>query len=137
MLDESNGWRDRFTDLPICSANPKWLVSKAPSYEDICAAEGKKHVVYTIQEVHTDVITGENTETTYADEYVGSSQEGWTVINRHTPVKINVEGTKTWSGGSADSRPESITVRLFIGNNEIDHRTVTEAEGWSWSFTDR
>ena len=136
VLDESNGWRDRFTDLPICSANPKWLVSKAPSYEDICAAEGKKHVVYTIQEVHTDVITGENTETTYADEYVGSSQEGWTVINRHTPVKINVEGTKTWSGGSADSRPESITVRLFNGNNEIDHRTVTEAEGWSWSFTD-
>ena len=132
-LDESNGWRDRFTDLEICSANPKGLVSKAPSYEDICAAAGKKHVVYTVQEVHTDVITGENTETTYSDEYVGSSQEGWTVINRHTPVMINIEGSKTWSGNGP--KPASITIRLLEENVEIDNRVVTEADGWRWSFT--
>ncbi len=51
---------------------------------------------------------------------------------------IDTEGAKTWddSDNQDGMRPESITVRLLADGTEVDSATVTEADGWAWSFTD-
>ncbi len=51
---------------------------------------------------------------------------------------VNIEGTKTWDDDDNNDgyRPESITIRLLADGVEIDSVTVTEADGWAWSFTD-
>ena len=63
--------------------------------------------------------------------------EGYDVINTHPPILTEVNGAKTWNDADDQDglRPESITIRLWADGKEIDHVTVTEAENWSWSFT--
>ena len=134
-LDEDGNWGGSFEDLDICGIPmPDAETVGKVIYDEFCALQGKLPAEYTIEEVRDDVITGEDTETTYVDDDpVGSSDEGFTVTNRHTPAKIDIEGSKTWRGSG--ELPESITVRLLADNEEIDSRTVTAADGWSWSFT--
>ncbi len=68
-------------------------------------------------------------ETTYSEDTL-------TVTNTHNPETVNVSGTKTWNddGNRDGKRPEAITVNLLKNGNIIDTITVTEAQGWSWSF---
>ncbi|MBE6937794.1 MAG: Cna B-type domain-containing protein, partial [Ruminococcaceae bacterium] len=68
-------------------------------------------------------------ETTYSEDTL-------TVTNTHNPETVNVSGTKTWNddGNRDGKRPEAITVNLLKNGNVIDTITVTEAQGWSWSF---
>lgn len=134
-LDENGDWGGSFEDLDICGIPmPGAETVGKVIYDEFCALQGKLPAEYTIEEVRDDVITGEDTETTYVDDKpVGSSDEGYTINNRHTPAKIDIEGSKTWRGSG--TLPESITVRLLADNEEIDSRTVTAADGWSWSFT--
>ncbi len=49
---------------------------------------------------------------------------------------ITIIGSKTWNDSNdADGiRPDSITIHLFQDGIEIDTITVTEADGWAWSF---
>lgn len=55
---------------------------------------------------------------------------------------VTVTGHKTWddNDNAAGQRPASITIHLFADSaaavEEVASRTVTEAEGWSWTFTD-
>ena len=57
-------------------------------------------------------------------------------------ARITVEGSKTWedNDNAAGRRPASITIRLIADSSamveEVASRTVTEEDGWSWSFTD-
>ncbi len=59
------------------------------------------------------------------------------ITNSHTPDTVSLEGTKVWDDDEDHygKRPESITVRLFADDVEIDSVTVTEEDGWNWSFT--
>ena len=59
------------------------------------------------------------------------------------PVEtVTVTGRKTWddNNNAAGQRPGSITIRLFADSaaavEEVASRTVTEADGWAWTFTD-
>ncbi len=54
------------------------------------------------------------------------------------PLQTEISGSKIWddSDDQDGRRPESITIRLWADDTEIDSRTVTEADGWAWSFTD-
>ncbi len=58
--------------------------------------------------------------------------------NNYDPEKVNVFGKKNWDDNydQDGKRPESITIRLFADGVEIDHKVVTEADGWVWGFTD-
>ncbi len=84
---------------------------------------------------------GIDIEYTVTEEAVSgytTTVNGTSLVNTHDPEKVNVSGQKTWVGDEAhpEARPESITIRLFADNKEIDAKTVTEADNWSWSFTD-
>ncbi len=52
-----------------------------------------------------------------------------------TPETVRVGGTKIWVDDNEDSRPESITVRLYADGDLIDTRTVSASNNWSYSFT--
>ena len=60
------------------------------------------------------------------------------MTNSRTPETLTVSGTKTWDDNNNQDgmRPESITIRLLKNGVEIDSKTVTEADGWAWSFAD-
>ncbi len=67
-----------------------------------------------------------------------SAVSGYDVTNTHTPEKIDISGSKSWDDNNNQDgkRPDSITIRLYADGEEIKTATVTEAEGWAWSFTD-
>ena len=95
----------------------KYEFKDLPKYED------GKEIKYTITE---DVVDGYT-----------SSINGFNITNTYTPEKVQVSGSKNWNddGNAAGTRPGSITIRLYANGSEIDHKTVTEKDGWSWNWT--
>ncbi len=95
----------------------KWSFTDLPVYQ-----AGQK-ITYTIAE---EAVAGYSTEV-----------KGYDVINHNTPDKVNISGAKYWvdSNDQDGIRPESITIRLLADDKEIAVKTVTEADGWAWSFT--
>ena len=118
VLSEANNWSGSFTGLD--------------------ANKSGKDIAYTIEEQTTDVITGMDGPGSYACAIEGDVTKGYTVTNSHTPATIKVEGSKTWDDADDrdGKRPESITIRLKADGKEVDSVTVTEADGWKWSFAD-
>ena len=107
VLNQGNGWTGSFTELD--------------KYDN--GAE----IVYTVEEI---TVNG------YETVITGNQYRGYTITNSHTPETVKVEGTKTWidAENQDGKRPESITIRLLADGKEIDTVTVTEADGWAWSF---
>ncbi len=70
-----------------------------------------------------------------------STQDGMNFINRLIPREeveyTSVSGTKHWddSDNARDVRPASVTIELLRNGEVIDQRTVSEANGWNYSFT--
>ncbi|MGN8705652.1 Cna B-type domain-containing protein [Bacillota bacterium HCP3S3_E9] len=102
----------------IMAANDwKYQFTDLPKYKD------GKEIKYTITE---DPVEGYT-----------SSIDGFHITNTYTPEKVQVSGSKNWNddGNAAGTRPGSITIRLYANGSEIDHKTVTEKDGWSWNWT--
>ena len=118
-LNERNEWKYEFRDLN--------------EY-----AVGGKKIEYTIEEVLTDVITGIDGPGTYACSVGGDAAVGFEVENMHTPETVTVSGKKTWndSGNIEENRPETIVVRLYAGETEVDYKIVAGGADnvWRWSF---
>ena len=93
------------------------------TFTDLPKNAAGKEITYTITE---DAVDGYE-----------SSVDGYNVTNTHTPAVTSVSGSKTWSDADNQDgkRPESITIRLLANGTEVDFKTVTEADGWAWSFT--
>ncbi|MEG0361482.1 MAG: Cna B-type domain-containing protein, partial [Longicatena sp.] len=108
-LNEGNKWTASFTDLPEFQNGTK--------------------IVYTVKE---EAVTGYTSTTT------GDTTTGFIITNTHTPEKISVTGSKTWddSNNQDGKRPTSITIHLLNNGKNVGSKTVTEAEGWKWEFTD-
>ncbi len=53
------------------------------------------------------------------------------------PETIDISGAKTWDDANDQDglRPESITVHLLADGVEKAKKTVTEQDGWRWTFT--
>ena len=109
-LSKGNSWTDTFSGLD--------------EY-----ADGEK-IAYTIEEL---TVEGYDTEIT------GEASTGYIITNSHTPETITISGAKTWDDGDNQDgkRPESITIRLYANGTELKDKTltVTEGDGWAWSFT--
>ncbi len=83
---------------------------------------------------------------TYSVVYTGvdtsvyeQTNDGYNVTYSYEPETTTISGSKTWvdADNSAGLRPESITIRLHAnGSTEVGAKTVTEADGWAWEFTD-
>ena len=59
------------------------------------------------------------------------------ITNKHVPETITIEGKKTWIEANtdpADVRPVKITIRLLADGEPVDSKTVTEKDGWKWTF---
>ena len=99
--------------------NWSWSFTDLDKYRD----EGTE-IVYTITE---DEVEGYTTEIS-----------GYNVINTHNPEKTEVEGIKSWDDNDDQDgiRPDSITVNLLADGTVVDSQTITEDDGWAYSFTD-
>ena len=59
------------------------------------------------------------------------------ITNAYTPKVTEVSGTKTWNDANNQDgiRPESITVNLFANDEFVKSTEVTEADNWSYNFS--
>ena len=92
---------------------------------------GGEEIEYTVEEVKTDVITGQDGPGTYADDVSGDIAEGYIVTNTHTPETVNVSVKKVWDDDNNrdGKQPESLTVTLSNGD------TVTLGASNNWEAT--
>ena len=58
------------------------------------------------------------------------------MYNKQKPETVKVEGTKTWDDADNQDgkRPAQITVNLLKNGQKVASKTVTEADGWKWTF---
>ncbi len=106
------------------------------SWSDLPVYEAGKEITYTVKEVGEEngKIAGKNGKE-YTVEY---DSNGMNITNSYEPEKTEVSGRKTWVDydNKYNSRPESITVRLFADGTEVTSKTVTANDNWKWLFTD-
>ena len=95
----------------------RWTFTNLPKYEN------GKEIAYTLTE--DPVPTG------YASEI-----DGFDVTNQHTPETVSLSGKKTWvdQDDQEGMRPNSITIHLMANGVEKAEKTVTEQDGWVWTF---
>ena len=82
---------------------------------------------------------GYSVEEEKVDGYEASmSEDGWTITNTHVPSVITLTGSKTWidNDNQNNSRPETITVRLFADGKQVREQTVSKEDGWTWTFSE-
>lgn len=89
---------------------------------------GGEKIVYSIEEVS---VKG------YDSVITGDVSTGFVITNSHTPVEIDLSGSKTWDDADDQDgkRPDSITIRLYANGEQVKVVTVTEEDGWKWNFT--
>ena len=107
-LNEGNGWKY--------------------TWEQLDKYAGGKEIEYTVEEVKTDVITGEDGAGTYAGEVSGDIAEGYIVTNTHTPETVDVSVKKVWDDDDDrdGKQPDSIDVTLSNG----DKVTLGASNNW-------
>ncbi|MCI7193255.1 Cna B-type domain-containing protein [bacterium] len=111
-LNESNGWKGTFTDLP--------------------ANEAGVPIQYTVKEsnVSEDYVSS-------VDKIEdGSEDVSFIITNSYTPESITVCGSKTWDDQNNKDgvRPACIVIRLYADGEQVAVQNVTEKEQWSWNF---
>ena len=87
-----------------------------------------KQIEYTVKE--------SGVENGYIASIFGSNKNGFVVTNTRATEKTTVEGAKTWDDADNQDgkRPEEITINLLKNGEKVATKTVTEADGWKWSF---
>ncbi len=97
------------------------------TFEKLPKYEKGEEVVYSIEEVE---VAG------YTSEMKGDVSEGFEITNTHEPETISISGKKTWNdNNNADgNRPASINVHLLRAGISVWTKTITEQDGWKWSF---
>ncbi len=110
LLNAGTGWAAVFTDLDEFT-------------------NGGQKINWTVREL--------NVPDGYQSTVRGDMSTGYTITNTHTPETTSVSGAKTWDDNDNQDgkRPQSITIRLLASGQVLQTRTVTSANGWTWSFT--
>lgn len=108
VLNQENNWTGSFAELDEYKAG--------------------KQIEYTVKEA--------GVENGYIASIFGSIKNGFVVTNTRATEKTTVEGTKTWDDADNQDgkRPEAITINLLKNGEKVATKTVTEADGWKWSF---
>ena len=108
-LNEENGWKVELTDLPKFSS-------------------GTNEIVYTVVEDSVD---------NYTPSYAYNG-ETITITNTITEIeKTSVTVNKVWKDNDDQDRirPDRIKVYLMIGDKVIDSVHLSEANQWTYTFT--
>lgn len=108
VLNQENNWTGSFAELDEYKAG--------------------KQIEYTVKEA--------GVENGYIASIFGSIKNGFVVTNTRATEKTTVEGSKTWDDADNQDgkRPEAITINLLKNGEKVASKTVTEADGWKWSF---
>ena len=108
VLNQENNWTGSFAELDEYKAG--------------------KQIEYTVKE--------SGVENGYIASIFGSIKNGFVVTNTRATEKTTVEGSKTWDDADNQDgkRPEAITINLLKNGEKVATKTVTEADGWKWSF---
>ena len=98
------------------SANAQFKANKTVTY--ICNDSDNQNIAF-YQDTSDETISKTATAT----------------LNKSETVTIN--GSKTWvdNNNTYGTRPTSITVNLLADGVVVESKTVTEVDGWRWSFT--
>ena len=111
-------------DTAVLNEGNEWKYTWA----DLDKYAGGEEIDYTVEEVKTDVITGEDGPGTYKDEVSGAIAEGYLVTNTHTPETVDVTVKKVWDDDDNrdGKRPENLEVTLSNG----DMVTLGASNNW-------
>ena len=114
-LSEDNSWQGEFSMIPY-------------------ADEAGNHINYTIREAEIENGTLDG----YTADYHQNNDGSITISNVHDPIKISIEGTKTWINEDTKAdRPSSIRLNLYAEGEFVRSISVTgdpESDTWSYSF---
>ena len=120
-------------DTYILNANNNWK----HTFDGLQKYLSGKEIKYTIEE--KTEIEG------YTVKIAGSAKEGYIITNSHNPITIDIVGEKVWldNNNNDNSRPESITVKLFANEKEVKSLKVTNEtvaannpNTWLYEFKD-
>ena len=92
---------------------------------------------YTLEEVNVGN-DGYTTDISVKDELNPEFQFTYVVTNTHVPEKISKTVTKIWDDNNNQDgkRPESVTVRLLANGKEVRNTTLSQDNGWTYTFED-
>ena len=138
-VDESNAHKTRpqsitvtlYADGAAVNATPSWSGTDSDTWTYTFAglpavsASGAT-IQYTVRETPVAGYEGAVSGTTITNRLIPQTPKEYTELS----------GAKTWNDGDnvGGTRPSYITVHLLRDGEEIETRTVTAANGWSYSF---
>ena len=127
--------QEKVASQRVVEVNGKWTYefTNLPKYVQGHENDDNYLINYTVQE---DTVSGYET-----------TINGYNIINKHTPKLININVEKIWNDDNNNDglRPESITIRLYKGEDadkvEVTSVTLTSANttdsgSWTYEFTD-
>lgn len=117
----------------VLSAENKWFYNWTAASHDIWPVDSEGTPInYTFVE---DKVPG---YTLSASKSVDNGVFKFVLTNRHTPEKVSIPVSKTWDDNenAANTRPDSITLKLYRGDDLLRTQQVkSDASGnWSYSF---
>ena len=117
---------DSMVVTPAADGTWSWRFDNLPKFRNANGTVTK--IQYSIEEIKVD---GYESRKDYTNDR-------FNLINTHKPETVDLSGSKTWNDNdNADgSRPSSIKISLLADGAVVAEKTVTEADGWSWSFKD-
>lgn len=106
------------------------------TWKDLLSAKDGVPIVYEVQELTDDVVTGDDAPGTYAISIDGEVAEGFVVTNTHTPEVRDVTVEKAWDDADDQDgiRPKSVKVQL-LADGEACGDPVELSEDNSWAYT--
>lgn len=117
----------------VLSADNNWFYNWTAASNDIWPVDSEGTPInYTFVE---DKVPG---YTLSASKSVDNGVFKFVLTNRHTPEKVSIPVSKTWDDNenAANTRPDSITLKLYRGDDLLRTQQVkSDASGnWSYSF---
>jgi hypothetical protein len=108
VLNAQNDWRATFENLPV--------------------NKDGKQITYTVSEANVE---GYNST-------VVDCCGNFKLINTYIPVNTTVTVTKVWNDKDNQDgvRPDSVTVKVLADGDVVRTATISEADGWTYTFTD-
>lgn len=116
----------------VLSAEKKWFYNWTAASNDIWPVDSDGTPInYTFVE---DKVPG---YTLSASKSVDNGVFKFVLTNRHTPEKVSIPVSKTWDDNenAANTRPDSITLKLYRGGDLLRTQQVKSDSSGNWSYS--
>ena len=116
----------------VLSAENKWFYNWTAASNDIWPVDSEGTPInYTFVE---DKVPG---YTLSASKSVDNGVFKFVLTNKHTPEKVSIPVSKTWDDNenAANTRPDSITLKLYRGGDLLRTQQVKSDSSGNWSYS--